>query len=737
MKRGTWQAKWIGRPDVILWNSHRDVLPAPFFRRVLDCTKKMKSAKVCICGLGYYELYINGSKVGDHVLDPVVTHYDKRVRYVIYDVTSYLVCGKNVLGVVLGNGWYNCHTPDVWNFDKATWRDYPKFLLELEVNNKVILCSDDSWKISSGPIVFDGLRNGEFYDARLELDGWMNAGYDDSNWKKASKVSSPGGILQEQTMPPCKVMKTLPAQKQWSLTNGDIVYDFGQNITGWVRINCIGERGTELLIKYAERLEGDDITQENIAIFIKGGEFQTDKYILKGDGMEVWEPRFTYHGFQYIKISGNLESTQIGKVEGRVIYTAFDRIGDFSCSNQVLNQLQQCTLWSYIGNFTGIPTDCPHREKNGWTGDAQLAAETGLFNFASGTAYNQWMDSFADVQRPSGQLPGIVPSAGWGFNWGSGPAWDSAFLLIPWYIYLYTGDASVIKSHYDSMKKYVDYCTSMATDYLVSFGLGDWCHVDKEAIAPVELTSTAYYYVDSLLIAKFAGILGKTADRIKYSRLAAKIRESFNSHFYHGNGIYANGEPTALGCAIYQGLVADAEKNKVVEALALAVKKNNYKAYFGILGAKYIPRALSENGYVDIAYKLITQPDFPGWAYWLKEGATTLWGNWNGKASLNHIMFGDISAWMYQYLAGIIPDPKHPGFKHVTIKPHPVPDLKWVHSEYTAPAGKIVSEWKQAGGKFNLTVEIPPNTTGTIIMPNSKCYEVKSGKQSRRCNMGT
>lgn len=725
-----WKAKWIGRPEALLVNWPRDVLPAPFFRKVFDCLwEKINNSKVYICGLGYYELYLNGRRVGDHVLDPVVTQYDKRARYVVYDISGQLVSGKNVIGVILGNGWYNCHTPEVWNFDKAPWRDYPKLLLELEINGKTVVCSDESWKISSGPIIFDGLRNGETYDARLEFNGWMSPDFDDSGWKHGVKISGPGGVLQLQSMPPCKVMQTLSAAKQRVLPDGSIVFDIGQNITGWARITASGKRGTELIIRYAEQLKDDgDIDQSRIAMFIKGGDCQTDRYILKGSGREVWEPRFTYHGFRYLRISGISDDSRLEKVEGRLVHTAFERIGRFSCSNETLNRLQECTCWSYVGNFTGIPTDCPHREKNGWTGDAQLAAETGLINYSAAEAYRQWMDSFADVQRPSGQLPGIVPSTGWGFNWGSGPAWDSAFLLIPWYVHLYTGCDSAIRTHYSSMKKYVDYCTSMATDHMVSFGLGDWRHVDSSRISPVELTSTAYYYVDCVLLSKFAAINGRTSDQRKYAKLAEKIRRAFNRRFYKGDGIYANGEQTALACAVYQGLVEDSERDKVVAKLAEAVKANGCKADFGILGAKYVPRALSDNGYADLAFKLITQPEFPGWAHWLKEGATTLWESWNGDSSLNHIMFGDISAWMYQYLAGITPDPAHPGFRHFIIKPHPVFSLEWVKAEHLAPFGKIASVWKMSADNFSLEIEVPPETAATVIMPDSSCHEVGSGK---------
>jgi len=725
MKR-RWKAKWIGRKE-ILHNWRSPVMPAPFFRKVFEYNGKINDAKVYICGIGYYELYINGNKIGDNVLSPVVSCYDKRVRYIVHDVKNYILKGKNVIGVILGNGLYNSHTPEVWHFDKATWRDYPKLLFELEINGEVIILSDKSWKIKNGPIIFDGLRNGEYYDANLELDGWQDIDFDDSDWENVTIVPPPGGILEEQLMPSCKIMETLQPVKNWVLSDGSIIFDFGQNFAGWVRIVVSGQKGKEVVIKYSEKIKEDgDITQENISTLVIGGEFQTDKYILKGKGEEIWEPRFTYHGFQYVKIKKDNE-TKIKRIEGRVVYTSFEKIGKFLSSNEILNKLQHCTEWSYKSNFVGIPTDCPHREKNGWTGDAHFACETGLYNFNSSKAYQTWIDNFVDVQRPSGQLPGIVPTSGWGYNWGNGPAWDSAFLLIPWYIYLYTGDKTSIEKNYNAMKKYVDYLTYMADDYIVDFGLGDWVCVNPENAPPVSLISTSYYYVDCILLSKFAEIIGKTGDKIKYRKLAEKIKNSFNKVFYKGDGIYDNGGQTALGCALYQGLVEDTEKEKVVKKIVENIKSNNFKVDFGFPGSKFVINALSENGYVDIAYKLITQTEYPGWGYWVKQGATTLWETWDGNASLNHIAFGDISAWMYKYLGGILPDPEKPGFKHIIIKPNPVCDLKWVICEHICRFGKILSKWERKKDEFLLEVEIPKNTTAEVILPDSTFHNIKNG----------
>jgi len=729
--RMKWTARWIAAPDANLGSWHVPAQPAPFFRKVFACPAG-RQAMLRLCGLGYYELYLNGMRVGDQVLDPVVTQYDKRARYVTHDVTALLHPGENVIGVILGNGWYNCHTPDVWHFDKASWRDYPKLLLELAVDGTFALASGTDWKVTRGPIVFDALRNGEHYDARLELDGWLTPGYDDSAWKAAAQVAGPGGVLEPQLMPPCQVMRTLPAADSWTLPSGETVYDLGQNITGWARIAVSGARGAEVTIRYGERLRERALDQEQIACFIKGGDCQTDRYILKGGEIETWEPRFTYHGFQYISIRGEVK---IHSVEGRVVHTAFPQVGQFACSDATLEKLQANTVWSYIGNFVGIPSDCPHREKNGWTGDAQLAAETGLFNFAAGSAYTQWVESIADAQRPSGQLPGIVPTAGWGFNWGSGPAWDSALILIPWYVYLFTGDDTAIRANYGAMKKYLDFCAEQAEGHILSFGLGDWSHHDASRMAETAITSTGYYYVDVLTLARFARILGHKTDRLRFERLAAKIKQAFNKRFYRGEGLYGKGEPTALGCALHQGLVDESERSIVARRLAEIVQANGGKADFGILGAKYVPRALAENGYADVALRLFTQPGYPGWAHWLQQGATTLWECWSGDASRNHIMFGDLSAWMYQYLAGIAPDPEQPGFRHTIMKPRPVAGLTWVRAEHRSPHGRIASSWQIRDDRFHWDVELPAGCTATAILPDGAQQSIGAGAHHFECEV--
>lgn len=718
-----WQAQWISRPDICMLNPGDAMLPSPIFRKVIALGKPIARATLFISGLGFMECHLNGQRVGNHVLDPVVTRYDRRAQYVSYDITHLLTSGPNVLGVILGNGWYNCQTNVVWDLEKAAWRDYPKLLLQAQIlftdGTTETIVSDTSWKVSEGPIVFDALRNGETYDARRERDGWLEPGYDDRDWMSVKIVSSPGGIISSQQQPPCKVMQTLAPMAITEVTPGVFVYDLGQNIAGWAQLTVSGPAGTEVTLRYAEKVSANgDIDPANINMFCKTGDFQTDRFILKGVGTEVWEPRFTYHGFRYVQMTGFPGTPTLDNLRGRVVHTAFEDAGSFACSNVLLNRIQECTRWSYRGNFVGIPTDCPQREKNGWTGDAQLVAETGLFNFTPAAAYSQWITDFADEQRPSGQLPGIIPTAGWGYNWGSGPAWDSAYLLIPWYIYQYCGDTRILSDHYDGMKRYVDFMTSMSTDHLVTFGLGDWCAVAKERMPSTKLTSSGYYYTDCRILAAVARLLGKQEDADSYAALADQIRLAINEACYDpATGCYDNGGQTAQGCALFQGFVADDAREQVLARLVRAVEERDGHPDFGILGSKYVLNALTECGRADLAYTIVTQTGFPSWGYWLAHGATTLWEDWQGNASLNHIMFGDISAWMFKTLAGIAPNPAHPGFKQFMIHPHILGDLTWVRAEHTTMYGTIRCAWKLTDEQFTLHLTVPGNCQAQVSLP--------------------
>lgn len=398
------------------------------------------------------------------------------------------------------------------------------------------------------------------------------------------------------------------------------------------------------------------------------------------------------------------------------INTAFEPAGSFQCSNELFNKIQRNALSSYLSNFMGYPTDCPQREKNGWTGDAHLAAEMGLYNFKAENGYTKWLGDIADEQQPTGELAAIVPTAGWGYFWGNGPAWDNAMILIPWYLYRYNGDQRILERMYPNVKRYVDYLGTRAENHIVKIGLGDWAPAKTKT--PPEVTSTAYYYIDAVILSKMAELFGHKDDQKKYADLAVKIREAFNKKYYKGKGVYDPGSQTALACALYQGLTNNAEET--IDALVSAVKQSDDHLDCGILGTKYLLHALSDNGHPDVAYKIVNQHSFPGWGYWIDQGATTLWEQWNGTESLNHIMYGDVSAWFYKTLAGIAPDDNLPGFKRIVFKPYFSPDLQWVRANHQSMHGEIKAVWEKKGRIIYYRLTIPANTTGAVTLPGNK-----------------
>jgi alpha-L-rhamnosidase len=729
-----WHAKWIAYtkdlPYDVEWTQSA---PSPVFRKTFEIKQPIRSASVSVCGLGFYELYLNGGKVGDHVLDPAFTRYDKRALYVTYDVTDQLKQGRNAIGAMLGNGWYNSHTRCEWNFDKAPWRDRPRLLVQLHVvladGTEQTVVTDESWRATIGPVVRDAIRNGEVYDARREMPGWNAPGFDDSAWATPEVVPAPKGVLRAQTLAPAKVMKTLTPVSVTESKPGVFIVDMGQNMAGWAQLKVAGPAGTRVVMQYGERVGPDGhLDNAEIAKFIYKGPFQTDAYILKGQGEEVWEARFSYYGFRYIEVTGFPGKPTVDNFRGRVVHTAFDSAGSFECSNELLNKIQQMTLWSYRANFVdGYPTDCPQREKNGWTGDAHIAAELAIYNFDNTAAYEKWMNDFDDAMMPDGTLPGIVPSSGWGYAWGNGPAWDSAYLLIPWYLHEYCGDNRVLTEHYNGMKRYVDNMTAHAKGNLVDHGLPDW--LSPKTPTPAVVTSSGYYYVDSQIVAKIAAMLGKTDDAKKYNDLADAIRLAYNKTLYKGNGIYANGSQTALSCPVYQGLVDPKEKDRVVAELAANVHRSDDHLDAGFLGMKYLLPTLSGNGRHELAFRIATQTTPPSWGDWIKRGATTLWEDWGDGSSRNHYAFGVISAWFYQSLGGINIDPLQPAFKHSVIRPRPVGDLQWANAEHESPYGPVACRWRIDGKRLAVNVTVPPNTTADVYVPARSEQSVTEGGQ--------
>lgn len=729
-----WKADWISAPAVfdfaklnrdryaVIRGAKADFLePLPLLRKMFKVSNPVKHARLYVAAPGFHETYLNGKKVSDDVLNPSFTNYDKTVLYNVYDVTTYIKAGDNAAGVMLGNGWYNSTSKEVWGFDKAPWRDDPtlRFQLEIEYNDgtKQLVVSDASWIAKQGPITFSAVRQGEYYDAQLEVNKWSEVGADEKSWIPVRKVQGPEGVLRPQLIPATKVMKSFTPIQTKELPNGDVVYDMGQNIAGFVNVTLSGQKGTRVQFLYAEKANAKgEADQSGINNLLADSLFQVDRYTLKGGGDETWSPRFVYHGFRYIQVSFKGAKPTIKSITSSATHTSFEDAGTFSCSNELLNKIQSATQWSYRNNFVGFPTDCPQREKNGWTGDAQLAAETGLTNFNSFTSYQKWSVDIKDEQQPNGSLPGIIPTAGWGYYWGNGPAWDIACVVTPWSSYLYTGDKTILADNYDVIRKYVDYMNSRSPELITEFGLGDWIPVKTET--PVGITSTGYFYYGASTLSKIAGILGNEGDEKKYAMLASMIKAAFNKKFFNEKAMtYGNGSQTALSCALFHGLVPDKyKKQKIYQKLIEAVHAKDDHIDVGVLGARYIQHALTDNGNAELAYKLVATKTYPGWGYWIENGATTLWEDWKGEASLDHVMFGDVSSWFYKALGGIRADEQNPGYKHFYIKPEFIGELTWVKSSYESVYGTIVSNWKREGKTITHEVNVPANSTASYVV---------------------
>ncbi|WP_324677342.1 alpha-L-rhamnosidase [Hymenobacter sp. GOD-10R] len=737
MTMKNWQGTWI--------SDTRDVAlrPAPYFRKGFGVAKKVKSARAYIAAAGLYELFLNGQRIGNHRLDPMYTRFDRRTLYVTYDVTSYLKAGQNAVGVLLGNGWYNHQSTAVWYFHEAPWRNRPTFCLDLRVTytdgSVETVTSGIDWKTSLGPLVFNSIYTAEHYDARLEQTGWNTAGFDDTKWKPVMNRAAPSQNIVAQVMHPIRNVESIPAKTIKKLNDTTYVFDLGRNIAGVSQLRVQGPAGTALRLKHGERVYADGrVDQSNIDVHYrptdKRDPFQTDVFTLSGKGEETFMPSFNYKGFQYVEVTSSQPvALTTGSLTGYFMHSDVPAVGQVSSSNPTLNKIWQATNNSYLSNLFGYPTDCPQREKNGWTGDAHIAVETGLYNFDGITVYEKWLADHRDEQQPNGVLPSIIPSNGWGYEWGNGPDWTSTIALIPWNIYLFYGDTKLLADCYGNLKRYVDHIHEQSPTNLTSWGLGDWVPVKSKS--PVELTSSTYYYTDALILAKAAKVLGKTADYTYYAALAEKIRAAINAKYLNRETAqYGNGVQTELSVPLYWGVVPPELKSRVADNLARRVAADNYHLDVGLLGTKAILSALSENGHADLAYRVAAQETFPSWGWWIVNGATTLYENWpidaKSDISMNHIMFGEIGAWLYKGLGGIRPDPLQPGFKNTLLTPHFVAGLDHFEASHASPYGLIRSAWQKIAGSISYKVTVPPNATATLLLPVASGQQVyEAGKR--------
>src|SRR5690554_5079057 len=725
-----WTGQWI--TDTYDYN----VKPAPYFRRTFTAEKQIESAWAYIAVAGYYELSINGNRIGDHQLDPTYTRFDRRNLYVTHDVTENLSQGENVLGVLLGNGWYNHQSNAVWYFDKAPWRARPKFCMDVRITytdgtTETIVTGSD-WKTDLSPVIFNSIYTAEHYDARLEQPGWNAPGFEAKDWKNILITNAPSQNITAQVLHPVRHVTEIPAvdvQQQEDLV---WLFDFGRNMAGVTRIKVSGQEGTTLRLKHVERLDAEGkADMSNIDVHYRplddSDPFQTDIFILSGKGEEEFMARFNYKGFQFVEVTADkpVELTK-KSMTAYFMHSDVPQVGNISSSNNTLNKIWEAANASYLSNLYGYPTDCPQREKNGWTGDGHIAVELGLYNYDGITVYEKWLDDHRDEQQVNGVLPAIIPTSGWGYHWANGPDWTSTIAIIPWNVYLFYGDSRLLELCYDNIKRYVDYIDMNYPHGLTDWGLGDWVPVNSKS--PKELTSSAYYYVDAVILSKAAKLFDKKEDHNKYTALAEKIKSAINDKYLNRDtGIYGDGLQTELSVPLQWGIVPEEMLEKVAANLAERVEADNKHIDVGLLGTKAILNALSENGYPELAWEVASQETYPSWGWWIVNGATTFYENWPLDASkdisMNHIMFGEIYAWYYKALGGIFPDEQKPGFKNVVLKPNFVNGLQQFEASYNGPYGNVHSSWERKRRSVLYSVEIPANSTATLYLKGKRIRE--------------
>ncbi|MEW5978272.1 MAG: glycoside hydrolase family 78 protein [Acidobacteriota bacterium] len=742
-----WHAKWIGSTS----RKRKDFREVNFiqvglgegetnsginqFRKGFNLSAKPVRARAYVSGLGYYELRINGKKVGDHVLDPGWTDYDKRVLYEVYDVTSLLNPGSNAIGAILGRGWFS---ERILLFQLS---------VEMDDGRKLEVVTDSSWKMQSGPIVSDNIYLGEVYDARLETTGWDQPGFDDATWTAATVVDPPLGVLSAQMMPPIRVVDTILPLKMTNPAPGTYVFDMGQNFSGWGQLRVSGPAGTRVKMRYAELLyKNGMLNTENLR-----RAQARDVYVLKGGGEEVYEPRFTYHGFRYVEVTGYPGVPKLDSLHGRVVHTDVKPTGSLAFSNQLLNHLQRMIVWGVKTNLHSIPTDCPQRdERFGWMGDVHWAAEAIINNFDMAAFYTSFLRSTRDVQGSDGSVPATVPIAVPDYR-RNDPGYGAGYPAFVWYLYEHYGDRRILEEHYGGVKAWADYLTTLAKDGIVEHTIwGDWIAPMRTRgefgavwngengldMTPGSLVSTFYYAYSVDVVAKAARLLNNPRDAEAYGKLASSIREAFNRKFFSPEKLtYASGSQASQTLALSLGVVP---QDKTAGVLRLLVDDILYARdthlSTGIVGTKYLMLVLSQFGRNDLAYELATQTTWPSWGHMAENEATTVWELWSNKTgpwmnSHNHPAFGSLGHWMYKTLAGINLDPEAPGYSRIRIQPYPAGDLDWVEGSMQTIRGLVISSWKRTPGKFTLEVTIPVGSEAEIHVPfgRSRNFTISEG----------
>ncbi len=722
LKPQDWQATWIASSHTAI-NSG----PLPMFRREFAVKRKVSRATAYICGLGFSELYLNGRKVGDHVLEPGWTNYRRTNLYATYEVEDFLRPGANAIGVVLGNGMYNVAGGRYVKFTASFGR--PKFILHLRLEyddgTTQTIASDENWKVAPSPTRFSCIYGGEDYDARQEQPGWNEPGFAGQGWEAAEAVDDSAERLFSQSQPPIKVMQVFRPVKVSEPAPGIHVYDLGQNFAGWPQITVRGKAGAQIRLTPGELLDGKGfVTQRSSG----GPEYFT--YTLKGGWLETWHPHFSYYGFRYVQVQGNAEVIDL---EGQFLYASAPQAGEFSCSNPLFNRIHKLIDAAVRSNLQSVVTDCPHREKLGWLEVPYLMASSMGFDYDLTSYFPKIARDMRDAQTVEGLIPDTAPNyVVHAYGFGDSPEWGSAMVMIPWWSYRKYGDRRTLEASLPAMARYVDYLGNKAQDHIISYGLGDWYDIGPgepgvSKLTPLGVTATATYYQDLRVMEQASLVVDREADADRYAVLAERVKEAFEHAFYNPKtGQYATGSQTAQAMPLVMDLCPSTERGRVLEALTSDVTRRGNQQTAGDIGYHYLVRALLDAGRSDLLFAMTNRTDPPSYGAQLAKGATSLTEAWDADpaSSQNHCMLGHIEEWFYAGLAGIEAD-----FDRIIIKPQPVGDLTWVKAWHDTVQGRVESSWKIDNLGFELTVRIPANTSATVFLPGSSLEHVtESGR---------
>ncbi|MBO9593198.1 MAG: glycoside hydrolase family 78 protein [Niabella sp.] len=739
LNAGDWKAKWIGYDKVSPWDSvtQWSQLSARYFRKNFSVQQKIKTAMLHIVGMGLYELFINGRRIGDQVLAPVPTDYRKSVLYNSFDVSADLVNGNNAIGVVLGNGRFFTMRQN-YKPKKINTFGYPKLLLQLKITyadgSRKLIVSDDSWKFTAdGPIRTNNEYDGEEYDATKEFPGWTTASFDDTKWQRPELVAAPKGILRAQLTPGMRVMDSIFPKKISRLKDSVYILDMGQNFAGWLRMKVKGSCGQKVRLRFAESLQPDgSLYTANLR-----DARVTDVYTLKGGAEEQWQPSFVYHGFRYVEIAGYPGVPSVDDFVGLLIYDQMTTIGKLETSNAMLNQVLKNAWWGIASNYKGMPVDCPQRnERQPWLGDRTQGALGESFLFNNATLYVKWLDDIRESQTEEGAIPDVAP-AFWNY-YSDNVTWPAAYILVAEMLYRQYGDRQSIVKHYPSMKKWMEYMQRkyMKDDLITKDKYGDWC-VPPESLELIRskdplrntngtLMASAYYYHLLQTMKQFAVLAGRPGDVTSYDQQAARIKTAFNKTFLNGDH-YDNNTITANLLPLYFGMVPENKTAAVKQQLIQKLQQDGMHISTGVIGTQWLLRGLTKYGYADAAFTLATNKTYPSWGYMAAQGATTIWELWNGNTanpqmnSQNHVMLlGDLVTWSFESLAGIQTDPVAAAFKKIRMQPVFAKDLDSVNASYESPYGLIKSSWKREGDTVNWRIELPANTSALINIPSDK-----------------